>query len=208
MQSLLLSTFSESVELDTWNAPLKTLRNPFRRKSDVSVQWPKTFIQVFLLPDKNLKLFICTRRLRFWEIWLNIMLKVQVFLLKTQNCFWKKKTKFSKVNFPNFVLSARWSVVWHTWLKKSAKRQRNHSNSKNDNRKIKLFRKRNHFSPEHFSGSANFCCIDPEENFLTKSPIFSSQTPKKFAIMFIFKKNVFPQIFLKVRRLKFWQQSR
>ena len=120
--------------------------------------------------------------------------KSKFFLVKVQNCL---KKQIFKVNFHNFVVSAGWSVVFHTWPKNFQQRQINHSNSKNDNRKIKLFRKTNHFSSRPFSGIANSCCKKPEENFLTRSPFFSSRSPKKFAIMFNFKKKLF---FLKI----FW----
>ena len=95
--------------------------------------------------------------------------KSKFFLLKVQN--WLKKQKF-QVNFPNCFLSLRWSVVWHTWLNNFAKRQRNHWNPKDDNRKRKHLRKRNLFSSKYFSGSANFCWLNHEKNFLTERPIF------------------------------------
>ena len=59
--------FFSKCALDTWNAPLTTLRNHFRRKTDVFVQWPKTLIQIVLLPEIFLKMVFCTGRLRFWE---------------------------------------------------------------------------------------------------------------------------------------------
>ena len=142
-----------------------------------------------------LRMFICICRLRFWVSCLTVLLKVQVFSGQSPKLF--KKKQIFKVNFHNFVVSAGWSVVFHTWPKNFQQRQINHSNSKNDNRKIKLFRKTNHFSSRHFSGIANSCCKKPEENFLTRSPFFSSRSPKKFAIMFNFKKKLF---FLKI----FW----
>ena len=111
--------FFQSVALNTWNAPLTTLRKRFRGKSDVSVQWPKTFIQIFLFPEKYLKMVNCTGRLPFSDSCLTVLLKNQVFFLKVQNWLIKH---FFKVNFPNFVLSARWSVVWHTWLKNFAQK--------------------------------------------------------------------------------------
>ena len=95
--------------------------------------------------------------------------KSKFFCLNFQK--WLKKQLF-QIKFPNLFLSAHWSVIWHTWLNNFAKRQRNHSNSKNDNRKRKLFRKRNLFSSTHFSGSANFCWLNPEKYFLTEWPIF------------------------------------
>ena len=121
--------------------------------------------------------------------------KSKFFLVKVQNCL---KKQIFKVNFHNFVVSAGWSVVFHTWPKNFQQRQINRSNSKNDNRKIKLFRKTNHFSSRPFSGIANSCCKKPEENFLTRSPFFSSRSPKKFAIMFNFKKNCFSSKFFEV----------
>ena len=78
--------------------------------------------------------------------------KSKFFLLKDEN--WLKKHIF-QVNFTIFFLSARWSVVWHTWLNNFAKRQRNHWNSKNDNRKRNLFRKRIFFH-RNFSLEARF----------------------------------------------------
>ena len=45
--------------------------------------------------------------------------KTKFFFLKIQN--WLKK-HFFQGNFPILFLSARWSVVWHTWLKKFAEK--------------------------------------------------------------------------------------
>ena len=113
--------FFQSVALNTWNAPLTTLRKRFRGKSDVSVQWPKTFIQIFLFPEKFLKMANCTGRLPFSDSCLTVLLKNQVFFLKVQNWLIKQ---FFQVNFPILFLSACWSVVWHTWLKHFAKKDK------------------------------------------------------------------------------------
>ena len=49
--------------------------------------------------------------------------KSKLFPLKIQNWFFvKKKTNFSKVNFPNFFLTARWLEVWHTLMKNFARK--------------------------------------------------------------------------------------
>ena len=197
--------FSQSVALDTWNAPLTTLRNQFRRKTDVFVQWPKTFIQIVLLPEILWKWSSAQVGYGFENNALLFCWKSKFFLLKDQN--WLKKQIFH-VNFTIFFLSARWSVVWHTWLNNFAKRQRNHSNSKDDNRKRKLFRKRNLFSSKYFSRSANFCCLNPRKNSLTERPIFSSQSPKKVEIMFNFKKKMFSLKTLKRYVDYIWQPCR
>ena len=165
-----LSTFSQSVALDAWSPPLTTLRNHFRQKTDVSVERPKTFIQIVLLPQQNFwKWSSAQVGYGFENHALQFCWKSKFFLLKVQN--WLKKQIF-QVKFPNCFPSLRWSVVWHTRLNNFAKRQRNHWNSKNDNRKRKHFRKRNLFSSKYFSGSANFCWLNPEKNSLIERPIF------------------------------------
>ena len=70
-------------------------------------------------------------------------------------------------------------------------RQINHSNSKNDHRKIKLFRKTNLFSSKHFPVSPNSCCKKAEENFLTKSPFFHLEVRRSLQSCSIKKKTVF-----------------
>ena len=136
-----------------------------------------------------LRMFICTCRLRFWVSCLTILLKVQVFSAQSPKLF--KENKFLRLISPILFSpqADRWFVTPDQRILQQ--RQINHSNSKNDNRKTKLFRKTNHFSSRPFSGIANCCFEKPEENFLTKSPFFSSRSPKKFAIMFNFKKNCF-----------------
>ena len=116
-----------------------------------------------------------------------------MFLLKIQNWFFvKRKTDFSKVNFPNVFLCLRWLVVWHTRLNNFAKRQRNHSNSKDDNRKRELFRKRNVFFIEIFLWKREFLLVEPWKKLLDwKTHFYLYQSPKKFEIMFNFKKKMF-----------------
>ena len=132
-------------------------------------------------------MLICSCWLRFWESCLTVLLKVQVFSAQSQKLV--REIIFSKNNFAIFFLSARWLVIWHTWLKKFAKRRRNHSNSKSDNRKIKLFRKRNLYSSKHFFWTANFCCMYPEENFFTESPLlFHLKVRRRLISCSFFKK--------------------
>ena len=61
-------------------------------------------------------------------------------------------------------------------------------------KKKKLFRKRNPFSSKYCSGSANFCWLNPEKNFLTERPIFfiSKSEEGRNHVQFSEKK-VFPQ---------------
>ena len=142
----------------------------------------------------------------FWESRLTVLLKVHVFSARYQNCL--KKTKF-RGKFSHLFFYAQWSVVWHTWLNNFAKRQRNHSNSKNDNRKKKLSRKTNPFSSKPFSGSAKSCCKNPEEKFLTKALFFHLEVRICLQTCSISKKKSnFLQNFLKVLRLQFWQPCR
>ena len=75
-------------------------------------------------------------------------------------------------------------------------RQGNHSNSKNDNRKTKLLRKRNHFSSKYFSGSSISCCKNPEENFSILKPYFF-HLKVRTGLQFNFEKKLF---FLKTFR--------
>ena len=95
--------------------------------------------------------------------------KYKFFSSKSRN---DSKNSFSRLT-PQIFFSASWSVVKHTWLLNNfAKRQRNYWNSKNDNRRKKLFRKRNLFSTKFFSGSANLCWLNPEKNSWLKDPFF------------------------------------
>ena len=108
------------------------------------------------------------------------------FFCSKSKILWR--TQFLKVNFLIFFLSSRWLAVWHNRQKKFAKRQRNHSNSKNDNRKIKLFRKRNIFFLKKFHWKREFLLCEPRRKlFHWKPSSFSSQSPKKVDIMFIFQ---------------------
>ena len=116
--------------------------------------------------------------------------KSKFFLLKVQN--WLKKQKF-QVNFPNCFLSLRWSVVWHTWLNNFAKRQRNHWNPKDDNRKRKHLRKRNLFSSKYFSGSANFCWLNHEKKlFDWKTHFFHLKVRRRLKSCSILGNKCFP----------------
>ena len=95
--------------------------------------------------------------------------KSKFFLLKDQN--WLKKQIF-QVNFTIFYLSARWSVVWHTWLNNFAKRQRNHWNSGKDNRK-KNFLEREIFFDRNISLEARiFVGWTLKKTFWLNDPFF------------------------------------
>ena len=114
--------------------------------------------------------------------------KSKFFLLRFQN--WLKKTNFPGL-FPQFF-SFRTLIGSLTHLTKQlCKKKGNYWNSKNDNKKRKLFRKRNLFSTKFFSGSANLCWLNLEKNSWLKDPFFSSQSPKKVEIMFTFRKKCF-----------------
>ena len=128
------------------------------------------------------------------------------FLLKVEICL--KKTFFSRLISP--ILFSPHADRWFDTPDQRILQQRqiNHSNSKNDHRKIKLFRKTNLFSSKHFPVSPNSCCKKAEENFLTKSPFFHLEVRRSLQSCSILKKNCFPQKFLKVRRLQFWQPCR
>ena len=78
----------------------------------------------------------------------------------------------------------------HTSPKNFAKWQKNWSTSKNDTKRRKLFRKRNHFSSKYFSGSAISCCKNREKIFfLTKGPtFFISKSEGGWNILHFFKK--------------------
>ena len=153
-----------------------------------------------------LKMFICTSRLRFWDSCLTVMLKVQVFSTQSPKLF--EENIFSRLVYP--ILFSPHNDRWFDTPDQRILQQRqiNHSNSKNDNRKTKLFRKTNHFSSRPFSGIANSCFEKPEEIFLTKSPFFHLEVRRSLQSCSFLKKTVFPQKFLKVRSLQFWQPCR
>ena len=147
--------------------------------------WENIFTGNSMLPFNDPKLsnkYFCFQK-KFWKFssaYVGYSFENQTLLfcweskfsmLKVQNCL--RKTNFQGY-ISHLYLSAQWLVVWHTWLNNFAIRQRNHSNSKNDNRKRKLFRKRNLFSSKYFSGSANFWWWNPQKNFLTERPFFPS----------------------------------
>ena len=153
-----------------------------------------------------LRMFICTCRLRFWVSCLTVLLKVNVFSAQSPKSF--KENKFLRLISPILFSpqADRWFVTPDQRILQQ--RQINHSNSKNDNRKTKLFRKTNHFSSRTFSGIAKSCFEKPEEFFLTKSPFFHLEVRRSLQSCSILKKTVFPQKILKVRRLQFWQPCR
>ena len=101
------------------------------------------------------------------------------------------KNTFSRLSSPTFFLSAHWSVVWHTWLNNFAKRQRNHSNSKNDKRKKNFFEREFLFHRNIALEARTFVGWTLKKTFWLKDPFFSSQSPKKVEIMFNFQKKRF-----------------
>ena len=125
--------------------------------------------------------------------------KSKFFLHKFQN--WLKKTIFQRLISPIFFLSSRWLAVWHTWLKKFAKRQRNHSNLKIDNRKMKLFRTRIIFFLKKFLWKREFLLYE-RRTFRVKALFFLiSKSVEGWYQVHFSKKNVIPQNIAKVLRL-------
>ena len=121
------------------------------------------------------------------------------FFISKSKIVWS--TQFFKFNFPNVFLSSRWLVVWHNWLKEFAKRQRNHSNLKNDNRKVKLFRKRNIFFRIIFLWKREFLLYEPRTFRLKALFFFISKSVEGWYHVHFSKKNVIPQNIAKVLRL-------
>ena len=138
-----MSSFSQSVALDTWNAPLATLSKTFRKNSYLFRSKTENFHTIILASEKILSLFLWTHRLQFWKSCFTVLLKVQVFFSPKSAI--DRKTVFQCEFLPVFLLYARILVFWHTWLKKFAKQQRNCSISKNDTKNNKTFSKEKSF---------------------------------------------------------------
>ena len=77
-KSLLLSSFSQSVYLDTWNAPWQPWVK-FLARSRSYRSKTENFHTLTVASEKFLKLFICTRSPQFWKSYFTVLLKAQVF---------------------------------------------------------------------------------------------------------------------------------
>ena len=132
------------------------------------------------------------------------------FRLKIQNWFLKRKTNFSKGNFPDFFsLHTLIGGLTHL-VKEICKKDKGITQTpKMVTEKENFFEKEIIF-PLIFSLEARILVVKTlKKTFWQKTLFFSSQSPKKVAIMFNFKKKtVLHQKFLKVLRLQFWQQCR
>ena len=114
--------------------------------------------------------------------------KSKFFSPKSEN---DRITVFLRLVLPRFFSLRTWIGVLPHLTKEFCKTtKKNWSTSRNDTKRIKVFRKRNHFSSKNFSGSAISCCKNREKIFfLTKGPtFFMSKSEGGWNILHFFKK--------------------
>ena len=153
-----------------------------------------------------LKMFICTCRLRFWEPCLIVFLKVQVFSTQSPKLF--EENKVSRLISP--ILFSPQADRWFDTpdQRNLQQRQINHSNSKNDNRKKNFFGRQIIF-PQDISLEARIPVVKNLKTiFWLKVFFFISKSEEVCNHVQFKKKTVFPQKFLKVRRLQFRRPCR
>ena len=97
-----------------------------------------------------------------------------------------------------------WNAVWKTVMKYSRQRAKKMARGPKTIKKDIYFFQKSSSSP-NFSPGYSDCVFDkPAEKFLPKSWHFFTHIPKVMKKSVIFLKH-FPQLFLRTRRIHFWQ---
>ena len=118
------------------------------------------------------------------------------------------KNNFSRLIFPIFSLRTMIGGLTHL-TKEICKKDKEVTQTPEMITEKGNFFEREIIFPQNISLEARIPVVKTlNKTFWLKALFFSSRSPKQFAIMFNFKKTVFPQNFLKVRRSQFRQQYR